>query len=60
MGKSVSVELGALGNGIHKISFVLTDNADIVYDSKDDPNVGIITFSVDSEPPAVVLSKPAR
>ena len=58
MGESVSVELGALGNGIHTISFFLTDNAGNVYDSKDDPNVGIITFSVDSESPEVVLSKP--
>ena len=58
IGESVSVELGALGNGTHTISFLLTDNAGNVYDSKDDPNVGIITFSVDSEPPAVVLSKP--
>ena len=58
MGETVSIELGALGNGTHTISFTLTDNAGNVYDSADDPNVGIITFSVDSEPPAVVLSKP--
>ncbi len=58
LGESVSIELGALGNGTHTISFLLTDNAGNVYDSKDDPNVGIITFSVDSEPPAVVLSEP--
>ncbi|MBQ6342569.1 MAG: Ig-like domain repeat protein [Anaerolineaceae bacterium] len=58
MGESVSIELGAQGNGTHTISFLLTDNAGNVYDSKDDPNVGMITFSVDSEPPSVVLSKP--
>ena len=58
LGKSISIELGALGNGTHTISFVLTDNAGNVYNSTDDPNVGIITFSADSEPPAVVLSKP--
>ena len=57
-GKSMSVELGALGNGTHTISFVLTDNAGNVYDSGEDPNIGLITFSVDSEPPAAVLSKP--
>ena len=58
MGDSVSIELGALGNGTHTISYLLTDNAGNVYDSADDPDVGIISFSVDSEPPAVVLSKP--
>ena len=58
MGNFVSIELSALGTGTHTISFLLTDNAGNVYDSADDPNVGIISFSVDSEPPSVVLSKP--
>ena len=57
-GDRASAELGALGNGTHTISFVLTDNAGNVYDSKDDPNIGAISFSVDSTPPAVFLTEP--
>ena len=58
MGERVTVELGALGNGTHTIYFALTDNAGNIYDSRQDPDIGIISFSVDSESPAVVLSKP--
>ena len=57
-GSSNTVELGALGDGNHTISIVLTDNAGNVYDSRNDAGIGTIPFIADITPPTAALSKP--
>ena len=58
VGSSNTVGLGVLGDGNHTISIQLTDNAGNVYDSRNDPRIGTISFIADITPPTAALSKP--